>query len=66
MRTSMRKTLHPTATRVAKRLYYPLDVILKYVRWYVAYPLSLRRLEEMMLAWSNKDASSIWGWLAYP
>jgi transposase-like protein len=34
--------------RVLKRLHYPLDVILTCVRWYVAYPLSLRHLEEMM------------------
>jgi transposase-like protein len=44
----MRKTLHPTVGRVLKRLHYPLDVILTCVRWYVAYPLSLRHLEEMM------------------
>ena len=31
-----------------KRLHYPLDVILLCVRWYSAYPLSLRHLEEMM------------------
>jgi transposase-like protein len=31
-----------------KRPHYPLDVILTCVRWYVAYPLSLRHLEEMM------------------
>nr|WP_322057955.1 IS6 family transposase [Paraburkholderia sp. J63] len=34
--------------RVLKRLHYPLDVMLLCVRWYVAYPLSLRNLEEMM------------------
>jgi transposase-like protein len=34
--------------RVFKRLHYPFDVILLCVRWYVAYPLSLRHLEEMM------------------
>ncbi|WP_407691510.1 IS6 family transposase [Robbsia andropogonis] len=34
--------------KVFKRLYYPLDVMLLCVRWYVAYPLSLRHLEEMM------------------
>jgi hypothetical protein len=44
----MRKTLNPTVARVLKRLHYPLDVILTCVRWYVAYPLSLRHLEEMM------------------
>src|ERR1700733_8504611 len=48
MRTSMRKALNPTIGRVLKRLHYPLDVIRMCVRWYVAYPLSLRHLEEMM------------------
>jgi putative transposase len=42
------KTLNPAVARVLKRLHYPLDVILTCVRWYVAYPLSLRHLEEMM------------------
>ena len=42
------KTLNPVVARVLKRLHYPLDVILTCVRWYVAYPLSLRYLEEMM------------------
>lgn len=42
------KTLNPAVARVLKPLYYPLDVILTCVRWYVAYPLSLRHLEEMM------------------
>ncbi|MCY0855005.1 IS6 family transposase [Cupriavidus sp. D39] len=31
-----------------KRLHYPLEVMLTCVRWYVAYPLSLRHVEEMM------------------
>lgn len=35
--------------KVLKRLHYPLKVILVCVRWYAAYPLSLRHLEEMML-----------------
>jgi putative transposase len=42
------KTLNPAVARVLKRLHYPLDVILTCVRWYVAYPPSLRHLEEMM------------------
>jgi putative transposase len=42
------KTLNPALARVLKRLHYPLDVILTCVRWYVAYPLSLRHLEDMM------------------
>jgi putative transposase len=45
---SSMKTLNPAVARVLKRLHYPLDVILTCVRWYVAYPLSLRHLEEMM------------------
>jgi transposase-like protein len=42
------KTLNPAVGRVLKRLHYPLDIILMCVRWYVAYGLSLRNLEEMM------------------
>ena len=42
------KTLDPGVARVLKRLHYPLEVILTCMRWYVAYPLSLRHLEEMM------------------
>ena len=42
------KTLDPGVARVLKRLHYPPEVILTCVRWYVAYPLSLRHLEEMM------------------
>jgi putative transposase len=38
------KTLDPGVARVLKRLHYPLEVILTCVRWYVAYPLSLRHL----------------------
>ena len=34
--------------RVIKRVHYPLDVMLTCVRWYAAYPLSLRQIEEMM------------------
>lgn len=43
-----RKTLAAGVARVLKRLHYPLDVMLLCVRWYVAYSLSLRNLEEMM------------------
>jgi putative transposase len=42
------KKLDPGVARVLKRLHYPLEVMLTCVRWYVAYPLSLRYLEEMM------------------
>ena len=34
--------------RVLKRLHYPIEVMLVCVRWYAAYPLSLRHIEEMM------------------
>jgi putative transposase len=34
--------------KVLKRLHYPLEVMLTCVRWYAAYPLSLRHIEEMM------------------
>ena len=34
--------------RVLKRLHYPLEIMLVCARWYAAYPLSLRNLEEMM------------------
>ena len=37
-----------TLRRVIKRLHFPLEVMLVCVRWYAAYPLSLRNLEEMM------------------
>ncbi len=35
-------------SKVLKRLHYPLEVMLTCVRWYAAYPLSLRHIEEMM------------------
>lgn len=31
-----------------KRLHFPVDIIAHCVRWYLAYSLSLRNLEEMM------------------
>jgi putative transposase len=34
--------------KVIKRQHYPLEVMLTCVRWYVAYPLSLRHIEEIM------------------
>ena len=40
--------INSTLNRVLKRLHYPLEVMLTCVRWYVAYPLSLRHVEEMM------------------
>ena len=34
--------------KVLKRLHYPLEVMLVWARWYAAYPLNFRHLEEMM------------------
>lgn len=42
------KTLNPAVAGVLKRLHYPLDAILTYVRWYVSFALSLQNLEETM------------------
>ncbi|CAB3775129.1 IS6 family transposase ISBmu21 [Paraburkholderia humisilvae] len=43
-----RTTLAPGITKVLRRLHYPLEMMLLCVRWYVAYSLSLRNLEEML------------------
>ena len=50
MKTSVtpRTTLAPGIAKVLQRLLYPLDVMLLRVRWYVAYSLCLRDLEEMV------------------
>ena len=40
--------INSALTKVLKRLPYPLDVMLTCVRWYIAYPLNLRHVEEMM------------------
>ena len=34
--------------RGMQRMHYPLEVMLVCVRWYAAYPLSFRNIEEMM------------------
>jgi putative transposase len=34
--------------QVIKRRHFPIEIMLTCVRWYVAYPLSLRHIEEMM------------------
>lgn len=49
---------------VLKRQHDPLKVMLTCVRWYVAYPLSLRHIEEMMQvrgAWV--DHSTVHRWM---
>ena len=59
-----RKTLPPGVAKVLKRLHFPVDVIVLCVRWYVAYSLSLRNLEEMMAEHGIEvDHSSVHRWV---
>ena len=44
----MIETMIDVLRKVIKRMHYPIEVMLTCVRWYVAYPLSLRQIEEMM------------------
>ena len=37
-----------TLNKVLQRFHYLLEIMLACVRWYVAYPLSLRHVEELM------------------
>ncbi|QXD01084.1 Mobile element protein (plasmid) [Klebsiella sp. PL-2018] len=39
---------HALIRNAFQRLHYPVDIIAQCVRWYLAYALSLRNLEEMM------------------
>ena len=45
---SMRNAAWFTLLLDIKRMRFPLDIILVCIRWYAAYPLSYRHLEEMM------------------
>jgi putative transposase len=50
-------------SKALKCLHYPLDIMLTCVRWYVAYPLSLRHMEEMMLERAvSGDHSTVHRW----
>ena len=42
------KTMIGELRKVLKRMHYPLEIMRLCVRWYAAYPLSLRHMEEMM------------------
>jgi len=47
-----------------KRLHYPVDIIAQCVRWYLAYALSLRNLEEMMAERGIAvDHSTLYRWV---
>jgi len=48
MTEALKKTMNDAMSKVRKRLHCPIEVMLVCVRWYAAYPLSLRNLEEMM------------------
>ncbi|MEG0171506.1 MAG: IS6 family transposase [Acinetobacter sp.] len=49
-----------------KRLHYPVDVIAQCVRWYLAYALSLRNLEEMMAERGiHVDHSTLHRWVIH-
>jgi putative transposase len=49
--------------KVIKRMHYPLELMLTCVRWYVAYPLSLRHIEEMMAEWGvSVDHATVHRW----
>jgi putative transposase len=59
-----RRTRPAGIGKVLKRLHYPLDVIVLSVRWYVAYSLSLRNLEERMAERGIEvDHSSVHRWV---
>jgi transposase-like protein len=59
-----RKTLPAGIGKVLKRLHHLVDVIVLCVRWYVAYSLSLRNLEEMMAERGIEvDHSSVHRWV---
>ena len=50
-----------------KRLHYPIDVIAQCVRWYLAYSLSLRELEEIMAECGIiVDHSTLHRWVIRP
>ena len=44
-----KSTMNEAVRKVLKRLHYPIEVMLVCVRWYAAYPFSLRQIEEMMV-----------------
>jgi transposase-like protein len=59
-----RRPLAAGIAKILKRLHYPLDVMLLCVRWYVAYSLSLRDLEEMMAERAiGVDHSTVHRWV---
>lgn len=43
-----KSSIHGALRKVLKRIHYSPEVMLTCMRWYAAYPLSLRHIEEMM------------------
>jgi putative transposase len=43
-----RSSISAALRKVIQRFHYPLEVMMTCVRWYAAYPLSFRHLEEMV------------------
>ena len=63
MKIDLRQPMSEALRAVFKRLHYPIGIMLTCVRWYVAYPLSLRHIEEMMAERSVKvDHATIHRW----
>jgi transposase-like protein len=48
MKDVPKKLMIDALRKEIKRLHHPVEVMLVCVRWYAAYPLSLRHIEEMM------------------
>jgi hypothetical protein len=57
-RTTM-KGPEPAVGKVMKRLHYPFEVILVCVRWYVAFPLSLRNLATRLTLCYEPDGTRL-------
>ena len=63
MKTTPTQPISEALRAVFRRLHYPIDVMLNCVRWYVAYPLSLRHIEEIMAERGvNVDHATIHRW----
>ena len=63
MKTIPIQPISETLRAVFKLLHYPIEIMLPCVRWYVAYPLSLRHIEEMMAERGvNVDHATIHRW----
>ena len=54
----------PLIPKAFKRLHYPVDIIAQSIRWYLAYSLSLRNLEQIMAERGIiADHSTVYRWV---